>query len=139
MHPSPLFWIILAASRVRVTAALWLQHDLDVKGQQFLISGDAEGYWDLGRLIANGEPYELYGRHVLRMPGYPAFVAGSIGLARVLRIPDKDHLLARLLMAGVGTLTCGLVALWEKRSLTVRQETWRPPSRLSRSRSSALA
>ena len=91
-------------ARVRVTAALWLQHDLDVKGQPFLISGDAEGYWELGRRIANGEPYELYGRHVLRMPGYPAFVAGSIGLARVLRIPDKDHLLARLLMAGVGTL-----------------------------------
>ena len=77
----------------------------------FLIMGDAEGYWDLGGQIAAGKPYELYHRNVLRMPGYPAFVAGAIRLAELLGIPDKDHLVARLLMAGVGTLACGLVAL----------------------------
>ncbi len=112
MHRSPLFWIILAALVLRIGAAFWLQHDLDVnKKRPFLIMGDAQGYWDLGQKIADGKPYELYRRQVLRMPGYPAFVAGSIRLAEALGMSDKAHLVARLLMAGVGTLACGLVAL----------------------------
>lgn len=112
MHRSPMFWIILAALVLRVGAACWLQHDLDVnKKRPFLIMGDAQGYWDLGQKIADGKPYELYRRQVLRMPGYPAFVAGSIRLAEALGMPDNAHLVARLLMAGVGTLACGLVAL----------------------------
>src|ERR1700733_11477932 len=112
MHRSPLFWIILAALVLRVGAACWLQHDLDVnKKRPFLIMGDAQGYWDLGQRIADGQPYELYHRYVLRMPGYPAFVAGAIQLSRALGVPDKDHFVARLLMAGVGTLACGLVAV----------------------------
>jgi 4-amino-4-deoxy-L-arabinose transferase-like glycosyltransferase len=112
MHRNPLFWIILAALVLRVGAAFWLQHDLDVnKKRPFLIMGDAQGYWDLGQKIADGKPYELYRRQVLRMPGYPAFVAGSIRLAEALGMSDKAHLVARLLMAVVGTLACGLVAL----------------------------
>jgi len=112
MRRRPLFWILLAALVLRVGTAIWLQHDLDVNKQRpFLIMGDAEGYWDLGRQIAEGKPYELYHRKVLRMPGYPAFVAGAIRLAELLGRPDKDHLVARLLMAVVGTLACGLVAL----------------------------
>jgi 4-amino-4-deoxy-L-arabinose transferase-like glycosyltransferase len=112
MRRRPLLWILLAALVLRVGAAIWLQHDLDVnKKRPFLIMGDAQGYWELGQHVADGKPYELYHRQVLRMPGYPAFVAGSIGLAELLGFPDKDHLVARLLMAGVGTLACGLVAL----------------------------
>jgi len=112
MHRSPLFWIISAALVLRVGAAFWLQHDLDFnKKRAFLIMGDAEGYWDLGQRIADGQPYELYDRYVLRMPGYPAFVAGAIQLSRALGAPEKDHFVARLLMACVGTLACGLVAV----------------------------
>ncbi len=111
MHRSPLFWILLAALAIRCGAAFWLQHDLDVvKKRPFLIMGDAEGYWDLGLRIADGQPYEIYRRYVLRMPGYPAFVAGAVRLSRTLAIPDKDHLVARILMAAVGTATCGFVA-----------------------------
>ncbi len=117
MRRSPLLWIILTALVVRLGCALWLQHDLDVNKQRpFLIMGDAEGYWDLGQRIADGQPYELYRRYVLRMPGYPAFVAGSIRLAKALSIPEKEHLVARILMAGVGTLACGLVG-WLGRML----------------------
>ena len=112
MHRSLLFWIIMAALAVRVGSAIWLQHDLDVnKKRPFLIMGDANGYWDLGRRIADGRPYELYGRQVLRMPGYPAFVACSIRLADALGVGNQDHFVARLLMALVGTLACGLVGL----------------------------
>jgi 4-amino-4-deoxy-L-arabinose transferase-like glycosyltransferase len=112
IYRRPLLWIILAALAIRGGAAFWLQHDLDVvKKRPFLIMGDAEGYWDLGQRIADGQPYELYGRYALRMPGYPAFVAGAIRLSRILGMPEKDHLIARLLMATVGTLTCGLVAV----------------------------
>jgi 4-amino-4-deoxy-L-arabinose transferase-like glycosyltransferase len=111
---NPLPWILLFALVLRIAAAGWLQHDLDVnKKRPFLISGDAEGYWELGRQIARGDPYELYGtRQVERMPGYPIFVAGSIRLTNELGLADKrQYFVARLLMALVGTLNCALVAL----------------------------
>jgi len=109
----PLVWIVLGALALRIGAAVWLQHDLDVnKRRPFLIMGDAEGYWELGREIARGEPYELYDtRRIERMPGYPAFVAGSIRLSEALGVPEgRQYFVARLLMALVGTLNCGLVA-----------------------------
>jgi 4-amino-4-deoxy-L-arabinose transferase-like glycosyltransferase len=111
---NPLPWILLSALVLRVVAAVWLQHDLDVnKHRRFLISGDAEGYWELGRQIARGDPYELYGtRQVERMPGYPILVAASIRLTKELGLADeRQYLVARLLMALVGTLNCALVAL----------------------------
>jgi 4-amino-4-deoxy-L-arabinose transferase-like glycosyltransferase len=112
IYRRPLLWIILAALAIRGAAAFWLQHDLDVvKKRPFLIMGDAQGYWDLGQRIADGQPYELYGRYALRMPGYPAFVAGAIRLSRMIGMPEQDHLIARLMMAAVGALTCGLVAV----------------------------
>lgn len=104
-------------------AAVWLQHELDVKLKRpFLIMGDAEGYWELGERIAHGKPYELYEppRRVLRMPGYPIFVAASIRLAEALGISKWDHLVARLLLAGVGTLACGLVAVIGRELISAR-------------------
>jgi 4-amino-4-deoxy-L-arabinose transferase-like glycosyltransferase len=111
----PLLWIVLGALALRMGAALLLQHDLDVnKKRPFLISGDAEGYWELGREIAQGEPYQLYDppRRVERMPGYPAFVAGAIRLSQALGLAEgRQYFVARLLMALVGTFNCALVAL----------------------------
>jgi 4-amino-4-deoxy-L-arabinose transferase-like glycosyltransferase len=111
----PLLWILLGALALRIAAALVLQHDLDVnKKRPFLITGDAEGYWELGREIAHGEPYQLYDppRRVERMPGYPIFVAGSLRLSQALGVAEgRQYLVARLLMALVGTFNCGLVAL----------------------------
>jgi 4-amino-4-deoxy-L-arabinose transferase-like glycosyltransferase len=109
-----LLWILFGALALRLGAAIWLQHDLDVnKHRPFLITGDAEGYWELGREIAHGEPYQLYDppRRVERMPGYPAFVAASIRLSETLGVPEgRQYFVARLLMALVGTANCGLVA-----------------------------
>jgi len=111
----PLLWILLGALALRIGAALLLQHDLDVnKKRPFLITGDAEGYWELGREIARGEPYRLYDppRRVERMPGYPAFVAGAIRLSQALGLAEgRPYFVARLLMALVGTANCALVAL----------------------------
>jgi 4-amino-4-deoxy-L-arabinose transferase-like glycosyltransferase len=111
----PLLWILMGALALRLGAALLLQHDLDVnKKRHFLITGDAEGYWELGRKIAQGEPYQLYDppRQVERMPGYPAFVAASIRLSDSLGLPqDRQYFVARVLMALVGTLNCAIVAL----------------------------
>jgi 4-amino-4-deoxy-L-arabinose transferase-like glycosyltransferase len=111
----PLLWILSGALALRIVAAIGLQHDLDVnKKRIFLISGDAEGYWELGREIARGEPFQLYDppRRVERMPGYPLFVAGAIRLSDALAVPEgRQYFVARLLMALVGTVNCGLVAL----------------------------
>ncbi|HEV3302986.1 MAG TPA: glycosyltransferase family 39 protein, partial [Planctomycetaceae bacterium] len=111
----PLLWIMLGALALRMGAALLLQHDLDFnKKRPFLITGDAEGYWELGREIARGEPYQLYDppRRVERMPGYPVFVAGAIRLSQVLGLAEgRQYFVARLLMALVGTANCALVAL----------------------------
>ncbi len=109
----PLLWIVLGALVLRLGAAVWLQHALDAQQRQFLITGDAEGYWELGREIARGAPYQLYDppRRVERMPGYPAFVAGSIRFSEALGVsPERQYFVARLLLAFVGTLNCWLVA-----------------------------
>ncbi|HET6325598.1 MAG TPA: hypothetical protein VFG04_13045 [Planctomycetaceae bacterium] len=113
LSQSSLLWILCGAFALRLGAAVWLQRDLDVKQRPFLIAGDAEGYWELGREIAHGQPYQLYDppRRVERMPGYPAFVATSIRLSEALGVPEgRQYFVARLLMALVGTLNCGLVA-----------------------------
>ena len=104
--------ILLAAFVVRAATGLLLQGWLDEKpNQTFLIEGDANGYWELGRQLAAGEPYDVYlpPRKVLRMPGFPALLALPIRLAECLERPERSMLLARLLLAAVGAISCGLV------------------------------
>jgi hypothetical protein len=99
-------WIILAvALLLRVGTAVGLHRWLASRQQTFLIEGDAEGYWTLGERIAAGEEYSLYTppRFALRMPGFPALLALPIAIFENPLLP------ARLLLAGVGTLGCGLV------------------------------
>ena len=98
-------WGILAlALALRVGAAVLVQHHVSqTPGRLCLISGDAEGYWELGHKLARGENFEIYQppRRILRMPGFPALLAISIALF-------GDHvLMARILLAIVGTLACG--------------------------------
>lgn len=89
---------------LRVGAALVLHQVLD---RDFLIEGDAEGYWKLAGKLAAGEDFAVYSppRYALRMPGFPAVLAASILLF------GESLLAARLWLAGVGTLACWLVFL----------------------------
>lgn len=103
----PLLLILAAALALRVMAAIGVQTYLDRAGRDFLIPGDAEGYWALAGAIAAGEDYAVYEppRRVLRMPGFPLLLAA-------VRVVTGDAFLpVRLVLAGVGTAGCGAVYL----------------------------
>lgn len=107
-----LLGILLLALILRLGAAGLLQSVLDHRLQrEFLIEGDANGYWELARHLARGEDYAVHSppRYVLRMPGFPALLAGSI------RLFGESLFAARLILACVGTLACGLVYLLGRR------------------------
>src|SRR5262249_2950121 len=107
--------VLCVALALRVGAAFALQRWLDRKDppELCLIAGDAEGYWGLAKKIAAGENYEFYQppRKVLRMPGFPILLAACMKLAG-----DQNLLAARLALAAVGTIACGLV-YWLGREL----------------------
>lgn len=111
VHGSPQRWlrvILVLALVLRVGWACGLQYMLDHHWhRQFLIEGDANGYWELAHRIAAGEDFAIYKppRHVLRMPGFPALLAGSIHLF------GENLFVVRLVLALVGTLGCALVYL----------------------------
>jgi 4-amino-4-deoxy-L-arabinose transferase-like glycosyltransferase len=98
--------ILLLAFGLRFVAAMTIQWRLDhVWKRQFLIDGDARGYMMLAERITKGESFEIYTppRQVLRMPGFPAF------LALVMTVWSRDMLPLRFALCGVGTIACGLV------------------------------
>ena len=100
--------LLLIAIGIRLVMAAGLQYVLTNHFERdFLIEGDANGYWELGQQLAKGEPYRIYTppRYALRMPGYPAVVAVSISLF------GDHHLPMRILLAVIGGLCCGLVYL----------------------------
>jgi 4-amino-4-deoxy-L-arabinose transferase-like glycosyltransferase len=115
-HRSRRFWclIVLAGAFVlRAVAAFGLQSYLDRNGPRLcVIAGDAEGYWELAQKLAAGDEFSIYDppRRVLRMPGFPLF------LAVAMKMTGGNHLAIRLLLAGVGTGACGLV-YWLGREL----------------------
>ena len=101
-----LLMILAFGLQLRLGAALGVQHRLDRSAdQEFLIVGDAQGYWHLAGQIASGGEYSVHypPRYVLRMPGFPALLAVPIALF------GKDVLAARILLAIVGTFACWLV------------------------------
>lgn len=98
--------LLALAFTLRAGTAAVLQWQLDHRlHRQFLVPGDADGYWHLGRQIATGAPYEMYSppRQVLRMPGFPAFLALS------MRLFPGRMLWTRFSLCLVGTAACGLV------------------------------
>ncbi len=104
----PLIAILAAAFVLRLILAVGVQYQLDhVWKRQFVVEGDANGYWELGEKLARGEPYELYTppRRVLRMPGFPLFLAAGIKLS------GGSPWFARLMLVGTGTAACGMVYL----------------------------
>lgn len=102
-----LVWVLLLAMGLRIGAALSVHTYLESAGRDFLIEGDAAGYWELGQKLATGEPYSIYDppRRAMRMPGYPAFLAVAIRLSGERLLP------VRLLQVCVGTVACWLVYL----------------------------
>lgn len=97
--------IVALALLVRVVIAIGLQLYLDrVAHRQFLIEGDANGYWELAHKLARGEEFSIYTppRSVLRMPGFPALLAVSI------RLFGDSLFAARLGLACVATLVVWL-------------------------------
>jgi predicted membrane-bound mannosyltransferase len=111
-HKSCLIIILSGALLLRVGTAVAVQWRLSSRGQTFLIPGDADGYWRLAQQLADGKEYSIYDppRRVLRMPGFPAFLAGCIRLFGAKLLP------ARLALSAVGTIACGLV-YWLGREL----------------------
>ena len=109
----PVAVLLIAAFLLRAGMAFVVQGLLDHHWQrQFVIEGDAGGYWRLGEALAAGEPYAVYHppRYVLRMPGFPLLLSVPIALS------GGQFLAARLFLAGIGTVACGLV-YWLGREL----------------------
>jgi 4-amino-4-deoxy-L-arabinose transferase-like glycosyltransferase len=97
--------VLALAFSIRGTAGVLLQRWLDAGPKRLdLIAGDAEGYWDLARKLTRGEDYSLYEppRHVLRMPGFPLFLAASM-----IGVGERPWAI-RWLLAAIGTAACGL-------------------------------
>lgn len=95
-------WLFLTAWALRLMAVGLVQYYLNQTGRTWVIAGDAEGYWELAQRIVTGQNYEIYTppRQVLRMPGFPLLLAGSISLF------GPSLLAARLVLATVGAIGC---------------------------------
>lgn len=102
-----LFSLLMLALSLRVAAAVVIDAHVRSQGQQFLIEGDANGYWELARKIASGQEYSIYTppRKVLRTPGFPLLLAASI------TVFGESIFAASLVMAVVGTGCCWLTWL----------------------------
>ncbi len=107
-------WLTLfVALGLRLGLAFAVQNEVSkTPGRLCLISGDAEGYWELAGHIAAGEDYSIFDppRRLLRMPGFPALLA----LPRF--VFGDNPFAARILLAMIGTVACGLT-YWLGREL----------------------
>lgn len=96
--------ILISAFVLRAATGLGVQWYLNGQpDRRFLIEGDANGYWELGRKIAAGDDYAVHipPRYVMRTPGFPLLLAFTGG----------NFWFTRILLAAVGTLACWLVFL----------------------------
>ncbi len=96
---------LAVALALRLGLAVAVQERVDRPPAKLcLISGDAEGYWELARNIRAGRDYSIYQppRYVLRVPGFPLLLA----LSQMLF--GESPFAARCLLACVGTAACGL-------------------------------
>ncbi len=105
---------LIMAFGLRVGVAIGLQQFVNSSDQgNFYIDGDADFYWRLGKQIAAGKAYqiedELRLRQVVRMPGFPAMLAVAIKVKEWLNLEGEAFFVARILLAGIGTIACWLV------------------------------
>ncbi len=99
-----LLFVLIVGLLGRIIAAVLIERYVDNAGRQFLVEGDANGYWELAQNIAAGKDYAIHTppRYVLRVPGFPILLAASIKLF------GNNVLAARIVLAAVGTLCCWL-------------------------------
>ena len=104
--------LVVCALGVRLVAAFavdsWVSR---TPGRLCLIAGDAEGYWGLAQGVIQRGEFAIYDppRHVLRMPGFPLWLAGGMWLF------GERVLWHRVGLALVGTATCAMTALLARR------------------------
>jgi len=96
---------LAVALAVRLLAAVWWQQRLPA-GKAFGFP-DSESYWELGRKIAKGQPYEFGPERyaIFRTPGYPILLAGLF-----LLDDEPSALCGRALSAVLGTIAVAGVA-----------------------------
>jgi 4-amino-4-deoxy-L-arabinose transferase-like glycosyltransferase len=102
--------ILAAALAVRLAAGVWWEQRLP-EGGRFGFP-DSESYWELGRTIAQGRPYE-YGPEryaIFRTPGYPVLLAPLF----LVFGNEPPVLAARALSAVLGTIAVAGVAALAK-------------------------
>ncbi len=131
-----LCWILLLALLLRLGAAFAVQSYLDnVAHRNFLIPGDANGYWELGQMLAQGQTFEIFDppRRIMRMPGFPALLAASIKLG------GESLFCARCLIAFCGTAACGMTYGLGRQRSTNESDSSPHCSLLSRRHSSGSA
>ena len=113
-------WLILGlALLLRIGVAVAVDQHVQAQGRQFLIEGDANGYWELGTRIAAGQQYSIYQppRYVLRMPGFPLF------LSLCILTLGNSVFSASLVLAVVGTCCCWLTWLLARRTARLAVDT----------------
>ncbi len=112
--------LLAVALLLRIVAACWVDRYVTNAGRNFLIEGDANGYWELAQQISGGEDYAIYTppRHVLRVPGFPLLLTISICLF------GNSILAARLVLAIVGTGCCLLTYRLGKQICSARTGFW---------------
>lgn len=104
---------------LRLGAAVGIHAWLTQNHREYLIAGDADGYWRLGQKLASGDVYQIYvpPRQVLRMPGYPLLMATSIKLF------GDSRLAVRVVQAVLASLSVVVVALLAKEFFETRVAT----------------
>ena len=124
MRTSPKFYILiglfLLALGLRIGAAVLIDRHVTLAGRQFLIEGDANGYWELGQKLAVGQEYSIFTppRQVHRTPGFPLLLAASI------RLWGDSVFAASLVMAFVGAACCWLTWKLARQVATERVALW---------------
>ena len=102
--------LLVAAFLVRLGAAIWW--DARLPAPQSFGLPDSESYWELGRQLARGGPYEFQSpeRRVFRAPGYPLLLAALFSMRS-----DASVFSARVLGALLGSATVAITVWWAAR------------------------
>lgn len=110
-------FVLIVALLVRIGMSFVVERHVQTAGRQFLIEGDANGYWELAQRIADGRDYCIHQppRYVLRTPGFPLLLAASIKLL------GPEIFAARLVLALIGAATCWLTWILARQWLGHRE------------------